>query len=272
MADQKKKSNWLKSLFTLGDNFSWKDFFDRIKKKGVEFFVVVFGILISLGIEKQGGKFDQRNSNIENIKSITEEVKSIKVYTEEYLEENVWVTDWFQQQYDRWGLDSDSAFVEYYEDSTFSVPLSMYYNHNPFNPPRVVFDAIKLDGTFRLLEKSLGRMVNNTYDGVDLNYLMRNSDPNEQENIKAFKNRITTVWAMDLDNIDTETTDFWVENRDYIQDDRVMKHILFERIRNWMVIKNQLEEYIKLLEQNLVTLEAALKAKEEETVFIWWWF
>jgi len=39
-----------------------------------------------------------------------------------------------------------------------------------------------------------------------------------------------------------------------------------------MVIKNQLEEYIKLLEQNLVTLEAALKAKEEETVFIWWWF
>ena len=94
------------------------------------------------------------------------------------------------------------------------------------------FDAIKLDGTFRLLEKSLGRMVNNTYDGVDLNYLMRNSDPNEQENIKAFKNRITTVWAMDLDNIDTETTDFWVENRDYIQDDRVMKHILFERIRN----------------------------------------
>jgi hypothetical protein len=101
---------------------------------------------------------------------------------------------------------------------------------------------------------------------------MRNSDPNEQENIKAFKNRITTVWAMDLDNIDTETTDFWVENRDYIQDDRVMKHILFERIRNWMVIKNQLEEYIKLLEQNLVTLEAALKAKEEETVFIWWWF
>ena len=125
---------------------------------------------------------------------------------------------------------------------------------------------------FRLLEKSLGRMVNNTYDGVDLNYLMRNSDPNEQENIKAFKNRITTVWAMDLDNIDTETTDFWVENRDYIQDDRVMKHILFERIRNWMVIKNQLEEYIKLLEQNLVTLEAALKAKEEETVFIWWWF
>ncbi|MDB4315793.1 hypothetical protein OAD20_01165 [Cyclobacteriaceae bacterium] len=28
----------------------------------------------------------------------------------------------------------------------------------------------------------------------------------------------------------------------------------------------------KLLEQNLVTLEAALKAKEEETVFIWWWF
>ena len=272
MVDQEKKSNWLKSLFTLGDKFSWKDFFDRVKKKGVEFFVVVFGILISLGIEKQGGEFDQRNSNIDNIKSITEEVKSIKVYTEGYLEENLWVTDWFQQQYDHWELDSDSAFVEFYEDSTFSIPLAMYYNHNPFNPPRVVFDAIKLDGTFRLLEKSLGRMVNNTYDGVDLNYLMRNSDADEQENIKAFKNRITTVWAMDLGNIDTETMEFWIENRKYIQKDRVMKHILFERIRNWITIKGQLEEYNDLLEQNVATLEKALKNKEDETVILWWWF
>ena len=115
-------------------------------------------------------------------------------------------------------------------------------------------------------------MVNNTYDGVDLNYLMRNSDPNEQENIKAFKNRITTVWAMDLGNIDTETMEFWIENRKYIQKDRVMKHILFERIRNWITIKGQLEEYNNLLEQNVATLEKALKEKEDETVILWWWF
>ena len=50
MPDKKYKKNWLVEIFTLGDRFSWKSFFDRVKKSGVEFFVVVFGILISLGI------------------------------------------------------------------------------------------------------------------------------------------------------------------------------------------------------------------------------
>ena len=101
MADQEKKSNWLKSLFTRGNKFSQKSFFDRVKKSGVAFFVVVFGILISLGIEKQGGEFDKRKDNIENIKNLSQEVKKIKSYTEEYISENKWLTDWFQQQYDR---------------------------------------------------------------------------------------------------------------------------------------------------------------------------
>ena len=51
-----------------------------------------------------------------------------------------------------------------------------------------------------------------------------------------------------------------------------MKHILFERIRNWITIKGQLEEYNDLLEQNVATLEKALKEKEDETVILWWWF
>ena len=35
---------------------------------------------------------------------------------------------------------------------------------------------------------------------------------NSEGNIKAFKNRITTVWVMDMGNIDTETMEFWIEN------------------------------------------------------------
>lgn len=35
---------------------------------------------------------------------------------------------------------------------------------------------------------------------------------NSEENIKAFKNRIATVWGMDMDNIYTETMEFWIEN------------------------------------------------------------
>ena len=271
MADQENKSNWLQSFFTLGDRFSWRDFFDRAKKSGVAFFVLVFGILVSLAIEKQGGQFEKRKDNIENIKNLFQEVKEIKSYTEEYITENDWVTNWFQQQYDRWELDSDSAFIEY-EDSSYSIPMAAYYQHNPFNPPRVVFEAIKLDGTFRLLEKELGQMVHNTYDGVDINYLMRNTDAVEGKNIDDFKQRVTNVWVMDLDNIDIETMNFWIVNREYVQRDRVMKHILFSRIENWITIKGQLAEYDQLLQKSVTTLEKRLKEKEEEFVFIWWWF
>ena len=36
--------------------------------------------------------------------------------------------------------------------------------------------------------------------------------------------------------------------------------------------RGQLEEYNDLLEQNVATLEKALKEKEDETVILWWWF
>ena len=52
----------------------------------------------------------------------------------------------------------------------------------------------------------------------------------------------------------------------------IIYHILFERIRNWIKIKGQLEECNDLLEQNVATLEKALKDKEDETVILWWWY
>ena len=39
---------------------------------------------------------------------------------------------------------------------------------------------------------------------------------NSEGNSKAFKNRITTVWVMDMGNIDTDTMEFWIENRKHI--------------------------------------------------------
>ena len=267
------KNKWILSkLFNLGDKFSWQSFFDRTKRSFIEFLVVFFSILISLGVEKQGNEFDQRKSNIENIKSLIEEVKSIKSYTDDYLVENEWVTDWYQKQYDRWELDSDSIFVNFNDNSRLDIPLSMFFNRNPFTPKRIIFDAIKLDGTFRLLDKDLGRLVKEIYDGEDLSYLMRNSEEEEKEIIKSFRYRLSTDWAQNLGSIDIETVEFWLKNRDYIQSDKVMKHILLERIRNWILINGQLQIYNGLLNKNIAFLEKRLKKKESETVIIWWWF
>ena len=51
-----------------------------------------------------------------------------------------------------------------------------------------------------------------------------------------------------------------------------MKHMLFERIHNWIIIKGQLEECNDLLEQNVATLKKAIKEREDETGIFWCWF
>lgn len=43
------------------------------------------------------------------------------------------------------------------------------------------------------------------------------------------------------------------------------------QLRYWITTKGQLEEYNDFLEQNVATLEKALKDKDE-TVILWWWF
>ena len=42
---KKEKVNWFLQLITLGDRFSWRDFYDRLKKGIVDFSIVFFGVL-----------------------------------------------------------------------------------------------------------------------------------------------------------------------------------------------------------------------------------
>ena len=49
-----------------------------------------------------------------------------------------------------------------------------------FDPPRVNFDAIKLDGTFRLMPKEVGLKMTEIYDGTELRYLIENTGKNEE--------------------------------------------------------------------------------------------
>ena len=73
----------------------------------------------------------------------------------------------------RWEQDIDSVFIDWEPDQEFSFCSdgTYYTNRDAFNPPRVVYDAIKLDGTFRFLGSDIGRLINDNYDGTDLKYL-----------------------------------------------------------------------------------------------------
>ncbi|MGA1772287.1 MAG: hypothetical protein ACO39T_08460, partial [Flavobacteriaceae bacterium] len=166
---EKDQLHWFVRLFTLGDRFDIKDFYDRLKKSTVEFIILVFGVTVSFGIEQQGGESDNRADAIENLENLREEVDKMIAYTDDYIEENKWVSKMYRKQYDRWELDNDSIFIDFQEDEDepdgkyYFPPMAYYTNRNPFEPPRVNFDAIKLDGTFRLLPKEVGLEMTTIY-------------------------------------------------------------------------------------------------------------
>ncbi len=275
MADIKKdrsELNWFLRLITLGDRFSIRDFYDRLKKGFVEFLIVFFGVLVSFSVEQQGENFDDREKNIDNLVGLRNELMEMQDYTQEYMAQNEWVTAMYLDLYQRWEHDKDSIFLMYEEDQEFWFPPLLFYtNRDPFNPPRVVYDAIKLDGTFRFLGSEIGRLVNDNYDGTDLKYLMINTDKEEKNYIDAYSNRIANQWVFDLENIDVEDPNFWIEHRKYIQEDRFVKYNLFKRIELWGQINEQLTYYDQTLEKNIAILDSVIQTKEDEWTVIWWW-
>ena len=275
MANQKKdrsELNWFLRLITLGDRFSMQDFYDRLKKGFVEFLIVFFGVLVSFSVEQQGENFDDRESNIDNLIGLRNELMEMKAYTQDYILENEWVTNMYLEQYKRWEQDNDSIFLVYDEEDDFHYPpMAFYTNRNPFNPPRVVYDAIKLDGTFRFLGSEIGRLVNDNYDGTDLKYLMINTDKEEKNWVDEFTGRLAHQWVFDLNSIDVEENDFWVKNRKYIQQDRFIKYNLFKRIELWYQINEQLLAYNETLDENIRVLNKVIAEKEDQWTVIWWW-
>lgn len=276
MKENKKNSreelNWFVRLFTVGDRFSLRDFYDRLKKGFVEFLIVFFGVLVSFSVEQQGEEFDDRGKNIDNLVGLRNELMEMQEYTQDYIAQNEWVTDMYLSQYRRWEEDNDSIFIVYDEEEDwYYAPMSYYTNRDPFNPPRVVYDAIKLDGTFRFLGSEIGRLVNDNYDGTDLKYLMINTDKEEKSYVDDYTNRLAHQWVFDLEKIDVEDNEFWVENRQYIQSDRFIKYNLYKRIELWIQINEQLINYDQTLTQNIRVLDSVIALKDDEWTLIWWW-
>ena len=269
----KKQLSWFMRIITLGDRFSVQDFYDRIKKGFVEFLIVFFGVLVSFGVESQGEDFGDRESNIDNLVGLRNEMQDIHSYTEDYIYENQWTIAQYKLLYDQWDDDNENAFILLDpEDEEPYSPLSFYNNYNPFNPPRVVYESIKLDGTFRFLGSKVGRFVNDTYDGTDLKYLILNTDREEKVYVDQFEARVANKWIYELEEVDLYEVDFWIKNRKFIQKDRFLRYNLFKRLVLWGQIAEQLEEYDGALQNNIRRLDSVIKVKEDQFTFIYWWW
>ena len=274
---KREKLNWFLRLITLGDRFDIKDFWDRVKKSIVEFVILVFGVTVSFGIEQQGGESDNRHDGIENLQNLRQEVDEIIAYTDEYIEQIDWVTDMYQKQYDKWEKDNDSVFIHWQLDEEepdgkyYFSPMGMYNNRNPFDPPRVNFDAIKLDGTFRLLPRNVGLKMTEIYDGTELKYLIENTGVKEERYVNQFIDRVANRWVFDLPWVNLDYNEFWIENRKYIQNDKFMKYNLFKRLDLWQwSVKDQLQEYRNSLTESTKMLDSVIAVRDSEFEFIWW--
>ena len=277
MKEKKQSFGWFIKLFTLGDKFDINDFWDRVKKSTVEFIILVFGVTVSFGIEQQGGESDSRNDGIENLYNLREEIDKMIDYTDEYIESFEWIATLFDEQYAKWEVENDSIFLTYEIDEEmpegkyYYPAMSLFVIRNPFNPPRVNFDAIKLDGTFRLLPKEVGLEMTKIYDGIELGYLMENTGKIEERLVNQFKNRIASKWVFDLPEVSIDDNKFWVDNRKYLQKDKYVKYLLFQRLDLYASdVAGQLGDYRAELVQSTKMLDSVIAVRESEFEFIWW--
>lgn len=272
--EKRESLNWFVKIFTLGDRFSARDFYDRLKKGFVEFLIVFFGVLVSFSVEKQGEDFDDRAKNIDNLVNLKEELNKMKLEVEEYIGSYDFVKEIFQKQYDRWELKNDSIFLELYddgEDSFHFAPMGMYAQRDPFNPERVVYESIKLDGTFRFLGTEIGRKLNLIYDGATLGYIMENTAKVEEKYVDKYLNQLSTKWVYDLNDFDVDDNEFWIQNKAYIQNDKFIKYNLYKRLENWDNILSQFEEFSLEIDQGIEILDNEIELQNSQWTFIWWW-
>ena len=277
---KKEKVNWFLQLITLGDRFSWRDFYDKLKEGAVNFAIVFFGVLLSFGVEQKGMRDDLREDGIENLYKLRDEIKEMIEYTDIYADEIDWVSEIFRKQFYRWEKDTDSAFIDWYEDTEdeenggfYFTPMANYNQRNPFDPPRTTFEAIKLDGTFRLLPDEVGRRMTDAYEGQDVRYLIENTGKNgiEERYVNQFIDRVATKWVYDLPPFDLNEIEFWIKNRKYIQADKFLRYNLFKRVEMWDYdVRLQVDKYKVFLEGSYRMLDSVISAREREIKIVYW--
>tara|TARA_X000001036_G_scaffold440078_1_gene494232 strand:- start:5507 stop:6610 length:1104 start_codon:yes stop_codon:yes gene_type:complete len=268
-----KELNWFLKLFTIGDKFSFQDFFDRAKKMIVEFFAIFFGVFLSLAVDQKREDSNHRSDNINNMKKLKVELDEIIAYTDEHVGNLSFYNEMFEAQYYSWEDNSDSVFLTMYgegEDAFAFAPLGQYESVMPFDPPEVTYKSVQLDGTFRFLDDTLEHELTKIYSGSDLFFIKENAYKVDQSIVDDFVSRISDRWVEDIGNTQTEYNEFWYDNREYIQKDFYMKNNLGRRLKNFANVTEQLAEHRARVEGAAYLLDSILRHKENEIEIIYW--
>jgi len=273
----KEPRKWYIKLFTLGKNFSSRTFTDNSKKfllNAIGLFVVV---TFTFYVESVGDDYENRQKYLDVAEAVLGELYRHQVYVDGYIEQTNWVTDMYQKQYDRWEVDNDSIFIDFMEDEEepdgkyYFAPLSFFNLQNPFNPQSLGFEIFKSGNQdFKMVDPLTTSVITDIMEGTDLEYLKKNSNQDERIIVEEYE-ILLKKWAGKIDVTLKDENEFWIKNRIFIQNDKELKYLLFKRMNLWEYsIREQVQEYIKNVENDQRILDSMINIFENEKYFLYW--
>ena len=273
----KDPKKWYVKLFTFGKNFSSRTFSDNSKKfllNAIGLFVVV---TFTFYVESVGDDYENRQKYLDVAEAVLGELYRHQVYVDGYIEQTNWVTDMYQKQYDRWEVDNDSIFIDFMEDEEepdgkyYFAPLSFFNLQNPFNPQSLGFEIFKSGNQdFKMVDPLTTSVITDIMEGTDLEYLKKNSNQDERIIVEEYE-ILLKKWAGKIDVTLKDENEFWIKNRIFIQNDKELKYLLFKRMNLWEYsIREQVQEYIKNVENDQRILDSMINIFENEKYFLYW--
>jgi hypothetical protein len=269
---KKFKSFFLK-IFTVGNRFSVRDFYDRLKKYAVEGIGIFMVISFSFYVENKGGEYEMTKSYLEMLHAFKKDILETKNYADNFMSNLKEEGEIYRLQLDKWNVDNDSVFITSFEDEDgkyFYPPIAYFNNYNPFIPSKRGQKIFEMGGVdFELLNNSVSESINEFYDKT-LYYLEENSTSYEKKYIQDFEDRIVKVWSSDIGNIELTKNQFWIDNRRYIQKDKVLYNLIKFRLGLWDEELYQLEGIVDDLNSTLEKVETVIQEMEDEVYFVYW--
>tara|TARA_B100000287_G_C20520558_1_gene736807 strand:+ start:131 stop:946 length:816 start_codon:yes stop_codon:yes gene_type:complete len=268
----------MKKLFTLGKNFSSKTFSDNTKKLLLNAIALFLVVTFTFYVESVGDEYENRQKYIDVSKNILNELYLVSDYTDEYISQTDFVLPMYEKQYDRWDIDNDSVFIDFFKNENapngkfYFAPLGLFRNTKPYNPPRTEYKTFSR-GTqdFFLINTEISNRIFELYEGTDIQYLFEDTGKNEEKIINQFINRIENKWIEDLPWVDIDSNEFWIENRKYIQKDKFIKNLLKKRNDIWrLYVKEQLSYLNEIIKKDIISLDSVIQKMDNEKYFFYW--
>jgi len=269
----KKFKSFLLKIITVGNRFSVRDFYDRLKKYAVEGIGIFTVISFSFYVENKGGEYEMTKSYLEMLHAFKKDILETKNYADNFMSNLKEEGEIYRLQLDKWNVDNDSVFITSFEDEDgkyFYPPIAYFNNYNPFIPSKRGQKIFEMGGVdFELLNNSVSESINEFYDKT-LYYLEENSTSYEKKYIQDFEDRIVKVWSSDIGNIELTKNQFWIYNRRYIQKDKVLYNLIKFRLGLWDEELYQLEGIVDDLNSTLEKVETVIQEMEDEVYFVYW--